>query len=60
MELMFKVPSDVTIEKVIISAETVKDPSVVTIIRNIERKSLMYDDNGKKEQKKRGKQEDAS
>ena len=60
MELMFKVPSDVTIEKVIISAETVKDPSVVTIIRNIERKSLMCDDNGKKEQKKRGKQEDAS
>ena len=38
MDLMFTVPSDITIEKVIISAETVKDPSIVTIIRNQERK----------------------
>lgn len=38
MDLMFTVPSDLTIEKVIISAETVKDPSNVTIIRNQERK----------------------
>lgn len=41
MDLMFKVPSDVTIEKVIISAETVADPSVVTIIHNQERKLLV-------------------
>ncbi len=40
MDLMFKVPSDVTIEKVIISSETVADPSVVTIIHNQERKLL--------------------
>ena len=33
-DLMFKVPSDSTIEKVIISAETVKNPENVTIIHN--------------------------
>ncbi|MGN0499075.1 MAG: ATP-dependent Clp protease ATP-binding subunit ClpX [Acutalibacteraceae bacterium] len=33
-DLMFKVPSDPTIEKVIISAETVKNPENVTIIHN--------------------------
>ena len=60
MDLMFTVPSDITIEKVIITAEAVNDPSAVTIIRNIERKSLMYDENGKKEQRKRGKKEDVS
>ena len=38
MDLMFTVPSDSTIEKVIITAKTVKDPSDVTIIRNQERK----------------------
>lgn len=36
-ELMFKVPSDPTIEKVIISAETVKNPENVTIIHNQEK-----------------------
>lgn len=59
MDLMFKVPSDVTIEKVIISAETVKDPSVVTIIHNQERKLLLEDDVEKKETKKRSKRNDA-
>lgn len=33
-DLMFKVPSDSTIESVIISAETVKNPENVTIIHN--------------------------
>lgn len=33
-DLMFKVPSDSTIEKVIITAETVKNPENVTIIHN--------------------------
>ncbi len=33
-DLMFKVPSDSTIEKVIISAETVKNPENVSIIHN--------------------------
>ena len=33
-DLMFKVPSDSTIEKVIITAETVKNPENVTIIYN--------------------------
>ncbi|MEE0930449.1 MAG: ATP-dependent Clp protease ATP-binding subunit ClpX, partial [Acutalibacteraceae bacterium] len=51
MDLMFKVPSDITIEKVIISAETVKDPSVVTIIHNQERKVLDYGVDEKKETK---------
>ncbi|MEE1281605.1 MAG: ATP-dependent Clp protease ATP-binding subunit ClpX [Acutalibacteraceae bacterium] len=59
MDLMFKVPSDVTIEKVIISAETVKDPSVVTIIHNQERKLLLEDSVEKKETKKRSKRNDA-
>ena len=59
LDLMFKVPSDVTIEKVIISAETVKDPSVVTIIHNQERKALDYGEDEKKEIKKRGKRNDA-
>ena len=59
MDLMFKVPSDVTIEKVIISAETVKDPSIVTIIHNQERKLLLEDSVGKKEVKKRSKRSDA-
>ncbi len=59
MDLMFKVPSDVTIEKVIISAETVKDPSVVTIIHNQERKHLFEDSEEKKEVKKRSKRNDA-
>ncbi len=36
-ELMFKVPSDPTIEKVIISAETVKNPENETIIHNQEK-----------------------
>lgn len=58
MDLMFKVPSDITIEKVIISAETVKDPSVVTIIHNQERKALDHG-NEKKETKKRSKRNDA-
>ena len=40
-ELMFKIPSDSTTEKVIISAETIKDPSNVTVIHNQERKPLM-------------------
>lgn len=59
MDLMFKVPSDVTIEKVIISAETVKDPSVVTIIHNQERKLLLEESVEKKETKKRSKRNDA-
>ncbi len=59
MDLMFKVPSDVTIEKVIISAETVKDPSKVTIIHNQERKLLFEDSKDKKEVKKRSKRNDA-
>ena len=59
MDLMFKVPSDVTIEKVIISAETVKDPSVVTIIHNQERKLLLEEEIDKKEPKKRSKRNDA-
>lgn len=59
MDLMFKVPSDITIEKVIISAETVKDPSVVTIIHNQERKVLDYGVDEKKETKKRSKRNDA-
>ncbi len=59
MDLMFKVPSDVTIEKVIISAETVKDPSIVTIIHNQERKLLLEDSMEKKEVKKRSKRSDA-
>ncbi|MEE0266022.1 MAG: ATP-dependent Clp protease ATP-binding subunit ClpX [Acutalibacteraceae bacterium] len=59
MDLMFKVPSDITIEKVIISAETVKDPSVVTIIHNQERKLLLDDSDDKKEVKKRSKRNDA-
>lgn len=59
MDLMFKVPSDVTIEKVIISAETVKDPSVVTIIHNQERKLLLDESVEKKEIKKRSKRNDA-
>lgn len=59
MDLMFKVPSDITIEKVIISAETVKDPSVVTIIHNQERKALDYGVDEKKETKKRSKRNDA-
>jgi hypothetical protein len=53
------VPSDVTIEKVIISAETVKDPSIVTIIHNQERKLLLEDSVEKKEVKKRSKRSDA-
>lgn len=36
-DLMFKVPSDSTIEKVIITAETVKNPENVTIIHNQEK-----------------------
>ncbi|MEE1076438.1 MAG: ATP-dependent Clp protease ATP-binding subunit ClpX [Acutalibacteraceae bacterium] len=59
MDLMFKVPSDVTIEKVIISAETVKDPSVVTVIHNQERKLLLEGSVEKKEVKKRSKRSDA-
>ncbi len=59
MDLMFKVPSDITIEKVIISAETVKDPSVVTIIHNQERKLLTDDVSDRKEAKKRTKHNDA-
>lgn len=39
-DLMFKVPSDVTIEKVVITADTIADPSKVTVVRNQERKSL--------------------
>ena len=34
MDLMFKVPSDSTIEKVVITAETVRNPENVTIIHN--------------------------
>ena len=59
MDLMFKVPSDVTIEKVIISAETVKDPSVVTIIHNQERKLLTDDVSDRKEAKKKIKRSNA-
>ncbi len=59
MDLMFKVPSDVTIEKVIISAETVKDPSVVTIIHNQERKLLTDDVSDRKEAKKKVKRSNA-
>lgn len=59
MELMFKVPSDVTIEKVIITAEAVKDPSLVTIIRNPERGIADYIDTDKKDGKKRSKRNDA-
>lgn len=39
-DLMFTVPSDITIEKVVITPETVEDSSKVTIVRNQERKSL--------------------
>jgi len=59
MDLMFKVPSDVTIEKVIISAETVKDPSAVTIIHNQERKLLTDDVSDRKDAKKRTRRSNA-
>lgn len=58
-ELMFKVPSDITIEKVIITADTVDNPSNVTIIHNQERKSLKMD-TGKSEEKKRTRKNTAS
>lgn len=38
--LMYKVPSDITIEKVIITADTVNDPTNVTVIHNQDRKSV--------------------
>ena len=39
-DLMFKIPSDPTIEKVIITKATIKDPSNVNVIHNQQRKPL--------------------
>lgn len=58
-DLMFKVPSDITIEKVVVTADTIKDTSNVTIIHNQERKSLKLDSN-KSEDKKRLRKNTAS
>lgn len=58
-DLMFKVPSDVTVEKVIITAETIKDPTNVTIIHNQDRKSVKME-TGKTEEKKRIRKNTAS
>lgn len=58
-DLMFRVPSDISIEKVIITAETVADPSNVTIIHNQDRKSMLMD-TVKNEEKKRARKNTAS
>lgn len=53
-DLMFKVPSDPTIEKVIITAETVKNPENVTIIHNQEKTQVtmsISEDRSKKPRK---------
>ncbi|MGN0551470.1 MAG: ATP-dependent Clp protease ATP-binding subunit ClpX [Acutalibacteraceae bacterium] len=39
-DLMFRVPSEITVEKIIITAETIKDPENVTIIHNQSRKPI--------------------
>lgn len=60
MDLMFKVPSDSTIEKVIITKDSVKNPSLVTIIRSPERNNISdYINDERKDGKRQDKHNDA-
>lgn len=52
-DLMFKIPSDPTIEKVIITKATIKDPSNVNIIHNQQRKPLEMSITQNDEEKKK-------
>lgn len=52
-DLMFKIPSEPTIEKVIITGATIKDPSNVNIIHNQQRKPLEMSINHNDEEKKK-------
>lgn len=54
-DLMFKIPSDPTIEKVVITKATIKDPSNVNVIHNQQRKPLEMSVTQHDEEKKKPK-----